>query len=389
MSRTAPGIARSCALALLLAATAGCSLMRDGIGERWGGTGQPIPEQPRVVADPVVEHRFVLTDPDQTVFGEVQVIEAREEDTFSDIARSFGLGYDELVNANPGIDPWLPGAGTEIILPTRFVLPEAPREGIVLNIAAKRLFYFEPASDADPATMITYPIGIGRVGWATPTGQATVIARATDPAWYVPRSVRAEHAAAGDPLPSVVPPGPDNPLGRHVLKLDMPGYLLHGTNQPYGVGMRVSHGCVRLYPENIESLYASAGLGTPVTIVNQPVLAGWREEQFYVAAYPRLEDDERDQQVLIDEVLAAIRDRHWMLRDEQGAAALLALIGDGDGIARRFDSAARSPNPSMVYVDNVTEPPADGPDREEVVALLDEMMREVADAEADLAGGDE
>ena len=125
--------------------------------------------------------------------------------------------------------------------------------------------------------MLTYPIGIGRVGWETPLGETTVIAKAKNPSWWVPASVRREHAEMGDPLPSVVPPGPDNPLGTRVLKLNMPGYLIHGTNQPYGVGMRVSHGCVRLYPENIEFLYTLVDIGEMVTILNEPFQMGRKD----------------------------------------------------------------------------------------------------------------
>ena len=323
---------------------------------------------------PRTAHVFALDDPGQTVFGEVQVIRARHDDTFSDIARSYGLGYDELANANPGVDPWLPGEGTPIVLPTRFVLPDAPREGIVLNIAAKRLYEFRAARAGAPAMLFTYPIGIGRVGWATPTGEAKVIAKATDPAWYVPASVRAEHAAMGDPLPSIVPPGPDNPLGRHVLKLDLPGYLLHGTNQPYGVGMRVSHGCVRLYPEHIETLYATTPVGTRVTIVDEPVSAGARDGVHYVVAHPQLEDDERDWGALVEAAVGRI---------EAGPDAAAPALPDAgwlearaDGIARRVADGDPLPN----YVANVTEPPEDAPDRETVARLLDEMMAEDADA---------
>ena len=136
-----------------------------------------------------------------------------------------------------------------------------PREGIVLNIASKRLFYFPEVAEGEQQTVLTYPIGIGRVGWETPIGTTEVVSKAANPHWFPPASVRQEHAEMGNPLPSVVPPGPDNPLGLHVLKLAMPGYLIHGTNQPYGVGMRVSHGCVRLYPENIELLYELVEIG--------------------------------------------------------------------------------------------------------------------------------
>ncbi|HHQ15005.1 MAG TPA: L,D-transpeptidase, partial [Chromatiales bacterium] len=138
----------------------------------------------------------------------IQLISARDEDTFVDIARAYGLGYDELVQANPDVDPWLPGAGTTVILPTRHVLPEAPRRGIVLNVATKRLFYYPPVGDGEPTVVETYPIGIGREGWSTPTGETTVVSKARDPVWFVPASIRQEHAEAGDPLPAQVPPGP-------------------------------------------------------------------------------------------------------------------------------------------------------------------------------------
>lgn len=253
--------------------------------------------------DPVGATEFELDDDDQDVVGVVQLIRARADDTFSDIARTYGLGYDELVNANPGVDPWIPPEGTPIVLPTQFVLPPVPREGIVLNIAAKRLYYFPEPEEGEAARVITHPIGIGRVGWATPIGVSKVIAKAKDPAWYVPKSVRKEHREAGDPLPAVVPPGEDNPLGHRVLKLGLEGYLIHGTNQPYGVGMRVSHGCVRLYPENIETLYEAADLGTKVTIVNEPIVGGWHDGSYFIQAYPALEDDERDIDDLLQEIL--------------------------------------------------------------------------------------
>jgi L,D-transpeptidase ErfK/SrfK len=227
--------------------------------------------------DPLNRNFFTLDSPDQSVIGEPQIVYTKEENTFSDLAREYGLGFDEVVAANPDVDPWLPGDATPVLLPTQYVLPDVPRNGLILNIASKRLFYFPEVAEGEQVQVLTYPIGIGRVGWETPLGDTTVVSKARDPSWYVPASVRREHADLGDPLPAVVPPGPDNPLGHFVLKLDMPGYLIHGTNQPYGVGMRVSHGCVRLYPENIEPLYDMVDIGEPVTIINEPYLAGWRD----------------------------------------------------------------------------------------------------------------
>ena len=261
----------------------------------------PDPDMPRLEA--VETTRFETPAEGQEVLGETQVLFARYEDTFSAIAREYNLGYEEMRAANPGVDQWIPGEGTPIYLPTQMVLPDAPREGVVLNTATMRLFYFS----GDQVT--THPIGIGRVGWATPTGSGTVTAKAVDPAWYVPASIRKEHAELGDPLPAVVPPGPDNPLGTRALALSLPGYLIHGTNKPAGVGMRVSHGCVRLYPEDVEALFERVAVGTPVHIVDQPVMAGWSNGQLYLEVHPPLEEDERDLLMDADRVLAQALER--------------------------------------------------------------------------------
>ncbi|MDH3986981.1 MAG: L,D-transpeptidase family protein [Gammaproteobacteria bacterium] len=221
----------------------------------------------------------------------MQIASARQQDTLSDIARRYDLGYEEIVAANPGVDPWLPGEGTQVVLPTQFVLPDAPREGLVLNLAAMRLFYYPGHAADEPPRVITHPIGIGREGWQTPQGTSHITEKIEQPAWTVPASIRREHAEKGDPLPPVVPPGPDNPLGEFAMRLSLPSYLIHGTNQPWGVGIRVSHGCVRLYPEDIASLFPEVPSGTRVTIVNQPYVAGWRNEQLYLEAHPPLAED--------------------------------------------------------------------------------------------------
>lgn len=224
---------------------------------------------------------------DAPMVGTLQWISVYHEDTLPEIARQHGLGFDEIRHANPGVDPWLPGEGSRVLLPTRMILPEK-REGLVLNVASRRLFHF----DEQGALVDTFAIGVGREGWATPTGQATVRAKAKDPVWFVPASIRAEHAEAGDPLPRRVGPGPDNPLGGYAIVLDMPGYLIHGTNKPYGVGMRVSHGCVRLYPEDIESLFPRVPVGAAVTIINEPISIAEFDGQLYLEAHPPFEDDQ-------------------------------------------------------------------------------------------------
>jgi L,D-transpeptidase ErfK/SrfK len=170
----------------------------------------------------------------------------------------------------------------------------APHEGVVVNVAAMRIFYYPPHKKGTPQVVYTHPIGIGRVGWKTPEGVTKIVSRTKDPVWVVPKSVRDEHAEDGDKLPAVVPAGPDNPLGQYMFRLSWPSYLIHGTNKPYGVGMRSSHGCMRLYPEDIAVFYALIPIGTKVTVVNQPYLFGSRDGTLYLQAYAVMEDDSRN-----------------------------------------------------------------------------------------------
>ena len=283
----------------------------------------PDPHAPRLA--PLDTRKFELT-PKQEVIGETQVLFSHYEDTFAAIARVYDLGYEELRIANPTVDKWLPGVDTPVYLPTQTILPEAPRQGIVINVPAMRLFYFtaekaplkkgvteaalKPAGPPAPVLTVTsYPIGIGAEGWATPIGEAKVTGKVRDPAWYPPASVRKEHAERGDPLPSVVKPGPDNPLGRFALTLSLPSYLIHGTNTPAGVGMRSSHGCIRLYPEDIEALFGRVPRGTPVRLVNQPVLAGWQGNELYLEVHPPLAEEGRDLVADAESALAAALER--------------------------------------------------------------------------------
>ncbi len=211
------------------------------------------------------------------VIGEVGTVVTRAQDTLLDIARQHGLGYNEIAAANPAVDPWVPGEGTRVVVPTQFVLPPGPREGMVINLAQMRLFYFPPPEPGEPARVITHPIGIGDDVAPTPVGSTRIARKAVDPSWYPPDSIRKRRAKEGEILPAVVPPGPDNPLGSRALYLGLPGYLIHGTNRPWGIGMRVSNGCIRLYPEDIEALYAQVPVGTPVRIVREPYLLGERD----------------------------------------------------------------------------------------------------------------
>lgn len=215
-------------------------------------------------------------DPDSDLVGEMRSHRTVWEDTFALLARHNGLGFIELVAANPGIDPWVPGKNVDVVLPTAHLLPDTKRKGIVINLPEQRLYYF--AED----TVTTFPIGTGKQGWETPLGSTKLVRKRANPTWTPPASVRAE-----DPtLPAVVPPGPDNPLGEHALYLGWPSYLIHGTNKPFGVGRRVSHGCIRLYPEDIEYLYEAVALGAPVEVIDQPIKLGWHGGDLYLEAHP-------------------------------------------------------------------------------------------------------
>jgi L,D-transpeptidase ErfK/SrfK len=254
----------------------------------------PPPDPEAAFAAPLAMSEFVIDPKHDDVIGEVQIIRARHEDTLSDIARRFNVGYEEIVAANPDVDPWLPSAGTEVVIPTQWVLPDVPRTGIVINLAAMRLFYFPKAAKGEPQRVITHPVGIGRVEWNTPQGRTRVIAKTEAPTWIPTAAIRREHAQNGDPLPAKVPPGPDNPMGSHVLRLGWPEYAIHGTNKPASIGLRGTHGCLRMYPEDIESIYEIVPVGTPVTVLNEPHLAGLRDDTLYLQSYPILEDDKRN-----------------------------------------------------------------------------------------------
>ncbi|MEC9482628.1 MAG: L,D-transpeptidase family protein [Halomonas sp.] len=225
------------------------------------------------------------------VVGEVQIVKASHEDTLFSIGHRYGVGYEEIRRANPEVSVWVPGEGTEVVIPTRFVLPPGPREGIVVNVAEMRLYYYPPAAKGETPIVETYPVSVGRMDWKTPLGETRITAKAKDPAWYPPASIIKEHAEQGDMLPSVVPPGPDNPLGPFAMRLGIPGYLIHGTNKPLGVGMRVTHGCIRMLNEDIARLFPRVPVETPVRLINAPFKLGWSSDgALFVQAYPSLEE---------------------------------------------------------------------------------------------------
>ncbi len=251
----------------------------------------PIAALVLLIGAPSAQANTLSFDPGETeVVGKIQHEHARRSDTLMDIARWLGMGYREIRRANPDVDLWIPGEGTRVLIPSQFVLPEGPREGLIVNRAEKRLYYFHTDVDSGELAVTTYPIGIGKAGRETPIGEATVIQRLENPAWYPTDGVRADYRTRGIELPRMVPPGPENPLGRYALILDMNGYLIHGTHRPDGVGMRVSQGCVRLYPEHIERLVFDVPIGTPVAMVDQPVKAGFRDGRLFLEIHPGHDD---------------------------------------------------------------------------------------------------
>ena len=216
--------------------------------------------------------------PGQTLVGGSGFYVTTSEDTLLDIARANDLGYGQLMAVNRDVDPWLPGAGRKIILPGSYLLPPGPRKGIVIDLAAQRLYYFPPGGK----TVEAYPIGAGAEAGMTPRGTTRVVGKVVKPAWYVPKSIREEQPD----LPAMVPAGPDNPLGEYAFRLGWPSYLIHGTNKPYGIGRNVSHGCIHLYPEDIEKLFHEVPIGTPVRVIDDQMRLAWIDGELYLSLAP-------------------------------------------------------------------------------------------------------
>jgi L,D-transpeptidase ErfK/SrfK len=225
------------------------------------------------------------------VVGELVYVTSRDEDTLLDLGRKYGVGYEEITTANPGVDPWVPGAGRRLLIPTRYILPNAPRVGIVVNVSEHRIYYYPKPMPGEAPLVQTFPVSIGKMDWKTPLGKTSIVSKIKNPSWYPPASVRKEHADRGDVLPAVVKPGPDNPLGEFAMRLAIPGgsYLIHGTNNPTGVGMDVTHGCIRMFPEDIERFFKQVPVGTPVLIMDQPYKMGWSASDLYMEVHKPIE----------------------------------------------------------------------------------------------------
>jgi L,D-transpeptidase ErfK/SrfK len=283
---------------------------------------------------------FELREDGGGIFGAVETVETRYEDTLIELARRYSLGYEELTRVNPGVDPWLPGAGTQVLIPGQRVLPPGPREGVVVNLPEHRLYFFPKPKRGEKPVVMTFPVSVGKMDWRTPLGSTRIVHKRRNPAWYPPDSVRREHAARGEPLPAVVPPGPDNPLGAHAMRLGIPGgsYLIHGTNNPDAVGMAVTHGCLRMYPEDVARLFDAVAVGTPVTLISEPVKIAIVDGEVWLEVHPpvdaqgqRIDPDLADFEQRLDAALGELEVAiHWdlaleTLREASGIPTVIGL----------------------------------------------------------------
>ena len=286
---------RLTALCIFIFALSGCAAMR-GARE----TPEPVP---RRLEKDIERNRFPVAR-GEDVIGRLAVVRLEEGDTLPDVARHFSLGTNAISAANPGVDVWVPKAGERVLLPLSFILPDTPRKGIVINLAAMRLFQYK--ENGTSLLVTTYPLGIGTEERPTPTGQMHVTRKAARPTWHVPASIAEDHRKKGDILPKAVPPGPDNPLGEYALYLSERGYLIHGTNKPASIGLTATNGCLRLYPENVKLLFDDTPVKTPVLIVNQPYLLGQRDGVMYLESHAPPEGSSALESVKLHKKLNAI-----------------------------------------------------------------------------------
>jgi L,D-transpeptidase ErfK/SrfK len=243
------------------------------------------------------------------VVGTDSRIRLNQQDRLFDVARQYGLGYPEIVRANPGADIWLPGEGREILLPGRRILPPTPHEGIVVNLPEHRLYFYPKPRQGEKRVVVTYPVSIGRMDWRSPLGQTRVFSKERHPNWYPPESIRKEHAARGDPMPKVVPPGPKNPLGEYKMRLAVGDgtYEIHGTNNSVAVGLAVTHGCIRMYSEDVAFLFASIAVGTKVWLINEPVKIAYVDGKLLMEVHPPVDGEGQTAEVNLEVMSQKLR----------------------------------------------------------------------------------
>jgi L,D-transpeptidase ErfK/SrfK len=342
---------------------------------------------------------YTLAKPDAIVVGEDQTVETVYEDTLYDLARKFSLGSEELIRVNPDVDPWLPGAGKKLVVPGRHILPPGPHDGIVVNLPEHRLYYYPKPKRGGPIEVITYPVSIGKMDWRTPLGLTHVIAKQKDPTWFPPESVRKEHAEAGDPLPARVPPGPANPLGAYAMRLAAGNgtYLIHGTNNPIAVGLAVTHGCIRMYPDDVAALFPLIPVGTPVHLINEPVKVAWVDGELLLEAHPPVDAQGQSFEPDVDQFAEMLRAQvgettvaiHWdyareVLQKADGVIATVALEADDPNLPApaAAPAPASSPAPALAPAPAAAPAPETAPAPTAAPALESAPASEPAQAPA-------
>ncbi|HLZ97901.1 MAG TPA: L,D-transpeptidase family protein [Steroidobacteraceae bacterium] len=316
---------------------------------------------------------YPLPKNDDPVVGGDETVVTVYEDTLYDLARKYSLGSEELIRVNPGVDPWLPGAGKTLVIPNTHILPPGPREGIVVNLPEHRLYYYPKPKRGEQPQVVTYPVSIGKMDWRTPLGLTHVIQKIKNPVWYPPESVRKEHAAAGDPLPPKVPSGPDNPLGLFAMRLAAGNgtYLIHGTNNPIAVGLAVTHGCIRMYPQDVEALFPLVPVGTPVRLINEPLKVAWVDGELLLEAHPPVDAEGQSFEPDLDQfsdllqkaVGASTVAIHWdyareVLQKANGVIATVGLEADLPPEMRTPDAAPTADQPPSGAPAADSSPPA-------------------------------
>ena len=281
---------------------------------------------------PAVAAEFPL-ERGQAAVGAVDTYKTKASDNLLDLARQYDIGYVDFMAANPGVDPWQPGNQQQIAIPARYILPDAPRVGIVINLASRLVFYYPPGGK----TVEVYPAGIGVEADATPVGLTSVVRKEAGPTWVPPPSIRAERPD----LPLSIPPGPDDPLGDYALRLGWNNILIHGTNKPDSVGRNVSHGCFHIYPEDIERIFREIPVGTKVRTILQPVEAAWVAGRLYVQVYP---SKEQADQIDYNHAMTPAVPAELMARVAAVAGDRVDAV-DWDAVGRAGEAATGIPTP--------------------------------------------
>lgn len=278
---------------------------------------------------------YSIPSQDDTVVGNLKIIPSKSGESLQTIARTYEIGFDAIVLANPKVKKYgFLKPNTPILIPSFFVLPNTPRDGIVINLPEKRLYYYLDNGHS----VLTEPVTIGKEGWKTPPLKAKISRKEEDPVWRVPISIQQEQIAAGiNPPKTFVPPGPDNPLGKFALRVGQSSILLHGTNNPYSIGKRASHGCIRLYPEDIEALFNQVDTGTPVRIADQPYKTGFYEGRLYLEVHPALAESRGSVQERVKQIYDLIMQTVHQQKERVNWTSVKIAIKRENGIPALID----------------------------------------------------